>query len=124
MANSIIILTNQEELTYTGEKHKGDGYYGYSDGLHTVSFHVSNFIGRIYLQATLVEVPTEDDWFDIELTLTTPYIEFSTQTTKTEGASFTGNFVWVRGKVDRAHLVASNYVSATHGRLEKIVLVI
>ena len=124
MANSIIILTNQEELTYTGEKHKGDGYYGYSDGLHTVSFHVSNFIGRIYLQATLVEVPTEDDWFDIELTLTTPYIEFSTQTTKTEGASFTGNFVWVRGKVDRAHLVASQYVSATHGRLEKIVLVI
>lgn len=124
MTNSIIILTNKEELTYTGEKHKGDGYYGYSDGLHTVSFHVSNFIGRIYLQATLVEVPTEDDWFDIELTLTTPYIEFSTQTTKTEGASFTGNFVWVRGKVDRAHLVASQYVSATHGRLEKIVLVI
>lgn len=124
MANSIIILTNQEKLTYTGAKHKGDGYYGYSDGLHTVSFHVSNFIGRIYLQATLVEVPTEADWFDIELTLTTPYIEFATQITKTEGASFTGNFVWVRGKVDRDHLVASDYVAATHGRLEKIVLVI
>jgi len=124
MSNSIIILTNQEEMTYTGDRHKGDGYYGYSDGLHTVSFHVSNFIGRIYLQATLVEQPAETDWFDIELKLTTPYIEFATQTTTTEGATFTGNFVWLRAKIDRNHLVAVVYDPLVHGRLEKIVLAI
>ena len=33
MAVSQIILTNQDELSpMTGEKFKGDGYYGYADG--------------------------------------------------------------------------------------------
>ena len=62
MANSTIILSNQTQMSYTGEKHRGDGFYGFADGLHTVSFHVTNFTGRICLQATLLENPTEADF--------------------------------------------------------------
>ena len=63
---TVNILTNKQEMTYTGEKFQGDGYYGFSDGLHTMSFHVVNFTGRIHLEATIVENPTDDDWFPIE----------------------------------------------------------
>ena len=124
MSSSVIILTNQDELSYTGDKFKGDGYYGYSDGLHTISFHVNNFIGRLYLQATLVENPTDDDWFYIGLGTTTDYLDYSSQTTDAKGVTFTGNFVWLRASVDRSHLTASSYVSSQHGRLEKVVLLI
>ncbi len=60
MAGSTIVLTNKNELSYTSDAVKGDGYYGFSDGLHTMSFHVVNFTGRIHLEATIVEQPTED----------------------------------------------------------------
>lgn len=124
MSNSTIILTNKNELSFTGEKHKGDGYYGYNDGLHTASFHVSDFVGRIFLEATIAEEPTENDWFAIDLTATKKYIEYSAQTTETKGVTFTGNFVWVRAKIDRSYIVASTYDVTQHGRLEKVVLVI
>jgi hypothetical protein len=122
MSNSQIILTNQHELSFTGDAYKGDGYYGFSDGLHTVSFHVDNFVGRIYLEATLVEQPEETDWFYIDLSPTTKYLEYSSQMTDTQGVSFTGNFVWVRAKVDRSFLTATTYNPSQHGRLDKVVL--
>ena len=46
MASSIILLTNKNELSIQVTP-KGDGYYG-RDGLHTMSFHVVNFTGRIH----------------------------------------------------------------------------
>lgn len=119
---SQIILTNQNTLSFVGEPYKGDGYYGFSDGLHTVSFHTSSFIGRIFLEATLLENPTTNDWFPISLTPTTKYLEYASQTTDTQGVSFTGNFVWLRASVDRSHLTASSYSASLHGRLEKVVL--
>ena len=122
--DSTIILTNQDVMSYTGDKFRGDGYYGYNDGLHTLSVQVSNFIGRIYVQASIVENPTSTDWFDIDLTLTQPYLEYTTQTSETKGVTITGNFVWLRGVVDRSYMVTQTYNSANHGRLEKISLLI
>lgn len=123
MANPVIILTNQNELTYTSNNVKGDGYYGFADGLHTMSFHVSNFTGRISVEATLLENPTESDWFPISLDMDTDYIEFAGET-ETIGKSFQGNFVYLRVKVDRDYLGASEYNSSLHGTLDKAVLLI
>lgn len=117
------MLTNQNELNYTGPAIKGDGYYGFADGLHTASFHVRNFTGRIWLQATLVDEPTENDWFNIQLTVATPYFEFD-HGTECRGSTFTGNFVWVRTVIDRSYLMSTEYDVALHGILDKAVLVI
>ena len=63
------ILSNQNHpgdsttQTVTGEKFKGDGYYGRSDGLHTVQYTVSGFQGTIDIQATLSTTPTDADYF-------------------------------------------------------------
>jgi hypothetical protein len=123
MATSTLLLTNSAEMSYTGVTTRGDGFYGYSDGLHTVSVHVNDFTGRIWLQATLVENPTEDDWFNIALTSTKDYLQIDASSI-TQGITFTGNFVYLRAYVDRTYLVDQNYVVATHGVVNKIVLMI
>ena len=123
MASSNIVLTNKNELTYTSDAVKGDGYYGFADGLHTMSFHVSNFTGRIHLQATIVEQPTENDWFPIDLDNLTPYLQFTAETV-TKGSSFEGNFVYLRVIVDREYLGAGSYDAALHGVIDKVVVLI
>jgi len=123
MANTVVVLTNKPELTYTSEKTKGDGFYGYADGLHTMSFHYKNFTGRVHVQATIVEDPTETDWFSIGLTDSTDYYQF-TDESGTVGSTFQGNFVWIRVKVDRDYLGAATYSSTTHGLFDKAVILI
>jgi hypothetical protein len=123
MATSTVLLTNTAEMSYTGVATRGDGFYGYSDGLHTVSVHVNDFTGRIWVQATLVENPTEADWFNIALSATKDFLQLDASTS-TQGITFTGNFVYLRAYVDRTYLVDQNYVVATHGVVNKIVLMI
>ena len=53
--------------TVTGDKFKGDGYYGRSDGLHTIQIDLNGFLGNIELQGTLAIDPTADDWFTVRL---------------------------------------------------------
>ena len=84
-------------INYVGfvtDKHKGDGYYAQTDGVHTVAYHVgSTCTGSIKMQGSLATTPTESDWFDInDTTFTTD------QSTTVSSKTFTGNFVWVRAK--------------------------
>ena len=123
MASSTVILTNKAEMSYTGDKARGDGFYGYSNGLHTVSFHVNDFTGRIRLQATLLDTPTEADWFNIALATATEYLQIDSSSV-TQGATFTGNFVYIRAKIDRTYLVDQTYDTTNHGVVNKIVLMI
>lgn len=83
--------------TFYSDNEKGDGYFGYTDGLHTVSYQVNGFGGRITMQATLATTPSVDDtdWF----TVVAEYGDGSTLLTETTFYNFTGNFVWVRAKV-------------------------
>lgn len=90
--------------TFKSKEEKGDGYYGSSDGLHTVTYTVApNFSGTLLVQATLATAPVEIDWFDI--TNSSVVYDRTTNivaTTTTNYVNFSGNFVWVRAKVIRA----------------------
>lgn len=98
MSNSETILTanthpgDSTTETVTGDKYKGDGYYGRSDGLHSVQYTYSGVTGVISIQGTLATTPVEADWFDV-------HTYTATQETASKIASFTGNYVWVRAKV-------------------------
>ena len=97
----------------TGEKFKGDGYYGRSDGFHTVQVDITGFIGKIEIQGSLAVDPAEEDWFTVALGTGTQTVdttgliveqgvssvEYTTVTTNTKSYNFTGNYVWVRAKV-------------------------
>jgi hypothetical protein len=87
-------------MVYVSEKVKGDGYFGGSDGVHTVMYTATiNFIGTVTSQATLASDPVESDWFNIANTSVT-YTEMDDRDTKTvDYYNFTGNFVWVRGRI-------------------------
>ena len=79
--------------TVTGEKFKGDGYYGRADGLHTVAYYLTGFVGTVKMQGSLATVPAESDWFDID---GTTIGDGSTTLTENNFKNFTGNFMWVR----------------------------
>ena len=78
--------------TITSDKVKGDGFYGRSDGLHTVQVKFTGFIGSFVMQGTLAIDPTANDWFNIDNT----DLAYITNSNVAEIINFTGNFVWVR----------------------------
>jgi hypothetical protein len=117
-SNSVsITYTTSTNSTVYSDKIKGDGYFGGANGLHTVSWKITNFVGTVGVQGTLISAPTGSDWVDIELTSTDtigssyvvdttglltvvhPTSTYSTSTTLIKSYNFVGNFVWVRGKV-------------------------
>lgn len=82
---------------------KGDGYYGNSDGLHTVTYTVTpNFSGNLCVEATLATNPSETDWFTATNSTVTYAFPIVPATTTTNYVNFTGNFVWVRARVRRS----------------------
>jgi|AntAceMinimDraft_13_1070369.scaffolds.fasta_scaffold05701_5 hypothetical protein len=119
MANSETILSanthpgDSANTVITGEKFKGDGYYGRSDGFHTVQVDLAGFIGKVAMQGTLATNPVEADWFTLVLdsgrqsvdttglvaTQSITSIEYTSVTTNTKNYNFTGNYVWVRAYV-------------------------
>ena len=104
-SNSETIISNQAHVgdstvqTHTGEKYKGDGYYGRSDGFHTVQYTVAGFQGKIDMQATLAINPADADWFTITGTNLTSTDDEGQYNTGTHLFNFTGNYVWVRAYI-------------------------
>ena len=118
MAQSETILTanthdgDSTVQSITGDKFKGDGYYGRSDGLHTIQVNLSGFLGEVQLQGTLAVDPTADDWFTVRLgsgqtidttgkivSAITSKLEYTDNETSSKTYNFTGNYVWVRAYV-------------------------
>ncbi len=94
---SVIILSGTTTVgTTVGDKYKADGYFGLTDGLHTVSYNTTAFDGTIKMQGTLAQTPSENDYFDIS---GTTLGGDSTVRSTTVSFNFTGNFTYVRAKV-------------------------
>ena len=81
---------------FNGNKVKGDGYYGFSDGVHTVQTRVTSLVATVKIQGTLVKDPADTDWVDIASVVTT---DGSTAITESYFNNFTGNFVYIRTKL-------------------------
>ena len=102
-SNSKVILSQQVHQgdsavqTVVGDASKGDGFYGRSDGIHTVQYSISGFTGSVIIEATLATEPVDQDWFPV---YTQSYPELNNEpATTSKIANFTGNYVWVRAKV-------------------------
>lgn len=115
MAQSETILSAQTHpgdsslQTVTGDKHKGDGYYGRSDGLHTIQLDLNGFLGTVELQGSLAINPASDDWFTVRLgsgqtidttgklvSSSTTKLEYTSNETSSKTYNITGNYVWIR----------------------------
>ena len=87
-------------MIYLSDRVKGDGYYGGSDGLHTVTYTCApTFVGTVTMQASLASAPTDADWFTVPDT-DVRYTTFNDRSTSTvDYYNFQGNYVWLRSRV-------------------------
>lgn len=117
------------------------GYYGSTTGLHTISFTLRNFVGRISVQATLASNPDEADWFNIKFCdAKQDYIEISPEeiyniynserityaygSTGTFSETVIGNFTYLRVVISRDYISTdpSDYQKNNVGKLEEILI--
>jgi hypothetical protein len=122
MTNSETILSSSTHVgdssaqTLVGEKFTGDGYYGRSDGLHTVQYSLNGFRGTIIIEATLASDPQEEDWFIVysqnhELSGSLPG---NSQQKESRIENFTGNYVWIRARLEAWSDGTVNFIKLNH----------
>lgn len=114
MYSIILLETTSGQINVTGVKQRGAGYSNSIGNNHTISISLDSFVGRIYIEGSLAADPTADDWFTIPLGKGVPYLQYPMDPNKpTSGLlgdsgtfpySFSGNFIWLRARVDRTYL--------------------
>ena len=129
---SILVQSSTgSEMNITTDKVEGDGFYGYSDGIHTFAVSYSAFKGRVYVQASLSLDPTDDDWFNIQVPGgRTPelggYKQLPTSGTDgftgVEAYTIEGNFTYLRVVIDRSYLGDGTTYSTDYGSINYIRL--
>lgn len=97
---------------FTSFQEQGAGYYGTTNGLHTLVVNTTpTFVGTATVQATLAVDPQETDWFNVDnaefvYTTSSPgYIPPNRVGAlegpiRTDHVNFKGQFTWLRAKID------------------------
>tara|TARA_R110001592_G_scaffold307593_1_gene581385 strand:- start:119 stop:505 length:387 start_codon:yes stop_codon:yes gene_type:complete len=119
-------------MNQTSAELKGDSFYGFSDGWHTIQIVYSQFIGRVHVEATLATTPTETDWFGIKPELTAgtefaageSFVQFNSNApgNVAEAYTFRGNFTYLRVRMDRAHVGDGTTYDTSYGTISKAIL--
>ncbi len=135
MTSSVVLLpSSQGQVNMIGSPEKADGWYGYTDGLHTIAVYIQNFRGKVFIEASLVLQPTDEDWFPIHLTPTTAWVEYPKNPmdptgniggdSGVEAFTFKANILWLRARIDRSYMEVENSEEAIAdlGIVRKIVL--
>ena len=132
MDSVVLLPTTGSQINVTGEKQKGAGYSNWSGTLHTVSVTCTNFVGRIYLEASLATDPTDTDWFGIPFNQSLSYAEWPLNRfhptgsiqgdTGTTSFEFVGNYVWVRARLDRTYLNPQPLDTSLVGSVDEVLM--
>ena len=140
------------EWNKIGEPIRGDAYYGYTDGIHTIQVIIQNFVGGIGIQGTLALNPAPEDWFWIKLNpngnvstpfipspsidVNTPFIPFPIDPYAPTGqnggdtgsfaTTFIGNFVFLRAVLSRDYIqpppMNPSWQTWQWGQIDKVLL--
>ena len=117
MDTSLLLLAPLGEVVNSvGDQVRGAGWYGHTNGLHTVAISVVNFQGRISVQASIATEPGAADWYSV-LPDAASYIQYPhagyviqpnlAGETSLISFNFSTNAVWLRASVDRSYLIPS-----------------
>jgi len=126
-----IMSATGTEMNKYSETVKGDSYYGYTDGFHTIQVTYNQYVGRLRLQGTLSLNPTSSDWFDVIATTTSGtswnesgYVQFNSNNPAdlSEAYSFQGNFTYIRVYMDREHIGDGETYDSSYGQISRVIL--
>lgn len=104
LMNVTMMPSTQGKVDFTGPPVLVSGARKPVGSMYTVSVTVSNYVGRIYFEGTLVPSPEESDWFPITLPSGNLFLAYDRATTETIGFNLRGSFAWVRARQERSHL--------------------
>ena len=122
---SVTMLTSTgSEFEVTGKAIRADGYFGHTDGKHTVQVNYSNLTGAFSLQATLALEPEESDWFDIHLNKLNSIdpLFYANGESGVKAFTFTGNFTYIRARLLRSYIQPEPLPDAELGSIDKVLL--
>jgi hypothetical protein len=138
---SVLMMANSgTQWNVIGEPVRGNAYYGYTDGIHTVQVIYQNFVGGFGIQGTLSLTPRPEDWFWIKINpagdTNCPYLTFPCDPLAPTGANggdtgsiattFIGNFVFVRAVLTREFIQPPppnpTWETWTYGEIDKVML--
>jgi hypothetical protein len=138
MQSVTLLDTTSGKINVTGTRQKGAGYSNTIGNNHTISISLDNFTGRIWIEGSIAADPSESDWFPIPVKDNQRFLQFpqmpfrpsepfssfgaATGDTGTYGYSFTGNFIWVRARVDRSYITPPPVDADLIGAVTKILL--
>jgi hypothetical protein len=88
---------------------KAADYYRGRGGVQTMGFSVAEFSGTITIEATLDSDPASANWFKA-----ITYGNASIVTTQTISEAVTGNFTWLRARVEQFDAGTINSVTVTY----------
>lgn len=81
---------------FDGVSQQAANYYGGFGNLQTIAFFLTAFEGRIKIEASLDSQPsTDEDWFKVY-----EFDSTSSATTNNFSTNITGNFTWIRARVE------------------------
>ena len=103
---------NGTSTSFESDNSKGDGYYGFSDGVHTAQVRVTGFPGTIKFQGSLATTPTSTDWVDIAGAALVG--DGSSLITNSYIYNFTGNYVWIRASITNFTAGSINTILLAH----------
>ncbi len=119
-------------MNQTSNNVKGDSFYGYSDGWHTIQVIYNQFVGRFHVEATLATEPEDSDWSGIkpdvtngtEISAGLSYVQFNSNDPAdgAEAYTFRGNFTYLRIRMDRAHVGDGETYDSSYGSVSKVIL--
>lgn len=94
---------------FYGDAVPAANYYGGQGNIQTITYRVENFVGMIKIQATLNDLPGEANWFDVD-----SYGDGSTVLNDYHPVNITGNFAWLRARVDGFDAGTIQFVTASY----------
>lgn len=100
-------------IELTGTEQKAAGYSSSTGTLQSVGIFTEDFIGTIYIEATLDSTPTASSWFTV-YTFQGDGSSANDSTARfwNEVQNITGKYTWIRARVD----------NQTQGTIHKVTL--
>lgn len=97
--------------TYVSSPLPGPGYFDKKNSMVTIAVYGTEYTGEFYIEGTLFDNPTENDWFNIILgTYTEPFYPYD-NFTGIDPWTFRSNVKWVRARFTQ-----------TSGTLDKVIV--